>query len=241
MENSHWQRRTARYAGFSYLFLVITAPLAHLYIPSLILDRNNSTITAHNLLEHEFLFRVGTVLNVLGLVSFILVALFLYRLFRPVDEHLARLMRTLVLVAIPIPFMLAILKMSALLILKSDVYTFYEPGQIKDFALMLFRIGNYGGNMEQIFWGLWLLPFGILVYRSGFIPKFLGVWLVANGIAYVLLSMFFILLPQYLSAVSTWTFPFLLGEIGIMLWLMIKGVRIEIITSQSPSHHQFLQ
>ncbi len=220
-------KRLAHYAGFSYLFLVITAPIAHLYVPSLILDRSSSTITAQNLLEHEVLFRVGTVLNLLGLISFILVALFLYQLFRPVHEFLARLMRTFVLVAIPIPFMLAILKMAALLILKSDVYGSFDPGQIKDFALMLFRIGDYGGYMEQLFWGLWLFPFGMLVYRSGFIPKFLGIWLIANGFAYVGLSILFILVPQFLSSVSTWTFPFLLGEVFMMLWLVIWGIKIE--------------
>lgn len=217
-------KRIARYAGFSYLFLVVTAPLAHIYIPSLILDRSNSAITAQNLLKHEFLFRIGTVLNVLGLISFILVVLFLYRLLRPVNEHLARLMRTLVLVGIPIPFLLAIFKMSALQILKSDVYDSYQRGQLEDLALMLFRIGDYGGYMEQMFWGLWLLPFGLLVYRSGFIPKLLGIWLLVNGVAYMGLSLLFMLMPQYLSAASTYAFPLILGELWIMLWLVIKGV-----------------
>jgi hypothetical protein len=226
MEASHTlsPKRIARYAGFSYLFLVITAPLAHLYIPSLILDRTNSALTAQNLLKHELLFRISTVLNVLGLVSFILLVLFLYRLFRPVNEHVARLMRTLVLVGIPVPFLLAILKVSALQILKSDVYGSYHRAQLEDLALMLFRIGDYGSYMEQIFWGLWLLPFGWLVYRSGFIPKVLGVWLLVNGVAYIGLSFLFMLMPQYLPAASTYTFPLLLGELWIMLWLVIKGV-----------------
>lgn len=218
-------KRIARYAGFSYLFLVITAPVAHLYIPSLILDRSNSAITAQNLLANEFMFRVGTVLNVLGLISFLLTVLFLYRLFRPVDEHLARLMRTLVLVGLPVAFLLAILKMSALLLLKSDVYTAFDRSQLENIVLILFRIGDYGGYMEQIFWGLWLFPFGLLVYRSGFIPRFLGIWLVANGIAYVSLSLLFVLSPQMLSVSSKVAFPFLLGELGIMLWLIIKGTR----------------
>lgn len=218
-------KRVARYAGLSYLFLVITAPLAHLYIPSLILDRTSSAITAQKLLDNEFLFRVGTMLNVLGLVSFILVVLFLYRLFRPVNEHLALLMRTLVLVGIPIAFLLAILKISALLILKSEVFTSFEQGSMEDLALMLFRISDYGGYMEQLFWGLWLLPFGLLVYRSGFIPKLLGIWLIANGIAYVVLAMLFVLFPEHLKLASTIAFPLLLGEIWIMLWLVIKGVK----------------
>lgn len=218
-------KRIAHHAGFIYLILLVTAPLAHLYIPSLILDRASAQITAQNLLNHEFLFRFSTLLNVVGLVSFVFVALFLYRLFRPVNEHLALTMRTLVLVGIPVPFMLAILKLSALLILKSEVYTSFDRGQIENIALMLFRIGDYGGNMEQVFWGLWLLPFGLLVYRSGFIPKLLGILLIANGIAYMALSVIFLLLPKYLSISSTVAFPFMLGELWIILWLAIKGIK----------------
>lgn len=218
-------KRIARYAGFSYLFLVITAPLAHIYIPSLILDRANSAITAQNLLANEFLFRVGTLLNVLGLIAFIFTVLFLYELLHPVSERLARLMRTLVLVGIPVAFILAILRMSALLLLKSKVYTSFESNQLENIALMLFRIGDYGSYMEQMFWGLWLFPFGMLVYQSGFIPKFLGVWLIANGVAYVVLSCLFILFPEHLSQVSNFSFPLIVGELWIMLWLVIKGVR----------------
>lgn len=218
-------KRIAHHAGFIYLILLVTAPLAHLYIPSLILDRASAQITAQNLLNHEFLFRFGTLLNIVGLVSFVFVALYLYRLFRPVNEHLALIMRTLVLVGIPIPFMLAILKLSALIMLKSEVYTSFDRGQMENIALMLFRIGDYGGNMEQVFWGLWLLPFGLLVYRSGFIPKLLGILLIANGIAYIALSVIFLLLPKYLSISSTVTFPLMLGELWIILWLAIKGIK----------------
>lgn len=220
------QHKSAKFAGFAYLFLLVSNPISLLYIPSLILDRRSSHVTAQNLLAHESLFRFGAFLTVLGLVVFIFLALFLYRLFRPVNEHLALLMRTLVLVSIPISFILAIINMSALLILKSEAYTSFDQGQMEDIALMLFRIGDYGGNMVQIFWGLWLLPFGFLVYQSGFIPKIFGVLLVGNGIAYTVLSVIFILIPKYLSISSTVTFPLILGELWVILWLVIKGIKV---------------
>ena len=156
-------KRLARYAGFTYLILLVTAPLSLLYIPSLILDKTSSQITAQNLLDHESLFRFGLLLNVLTFVSFIFLVFFLYRLLRPVNEQLALLMRKVVLVSIPISVSVVIIKMSALLILKSEVYTSFERGEIEDIALMLLRISDYGVNVEQIFWGLWLLPFGLLV------------------------------------------------------------------------------
>lgn len=219
------KKRIARYAGFIYLFLAVSAPIAHLYIPSLILDRSNSHATAQNLLDHESLFRLGILLNVMGQVGFIFVALFLYRLLHSVNEHLALSMKTLVLLGVPITFILTILKISGLLFLKSESYTSLGKDQIEDLVLMLFRIGDYGGYLEQLFWGLWLLPFGLLVYRSGFIPKIFGVLLLANGIAYCVLSVHFIMFPDLLNSASTVAFPFLLGEIWIVLWLVIKGVR----------------
>jgi Domain of unknown function (DUF4386) len=79
--------------------------------------------------------------------------------------------------------------------------------------------------MEQIFLGLWLLPFGLLVYRSGFIPKLLGFLLIANGIAYMTLAVAFMLMPQSLSMLSNITFPLILGELWIILWLVIKGTK----------------
>ena len=73
--------------------------------------------------------------------------------------------------------------------------------------------------------GRWLLPFGLLVYRSRFLPRFLGVWLIINGFAYVVISFTGLLLPQYEDKVFNSAFPVLLGEMAIMLWLVVKGAK----------------
>jgi Domain of unknown function (DUF4386) len=77
----------------------------------------------------------------------------------------------------------------------------------------------------EIFWGLWLIPLAILVYRSRFLPRFLGVWLIANGLGYVINSFTGILLPNYAEAVNRFTFPALTGEVALVLWLLIKGAK----------------
>jgi hypothetical protein len=79
--------------------------------------------------------------------------------------------------------------------------------------------------LAQVFWGLWLLPFGMLVIRSGFIPRVLGAWLILNGFAYMILSSTALLLPQYSNVVRLFTFPVLFGELAVMLWLIIMGVK----------------
>ena len=86
-------------------------------------------------------------------------------------------------------------------------------------------LNGQGTIVSEIFWGLWLFPFGLLVFRSGFLPRILGGWLVLNGVAYLAMSFTGLVLPQYQTIVSNVAFPLLLGEMAMMLWLIIMGVK----------------
>jgi hypothetical protein len=79
----------------------------------------------------------------------------------------------------------------------------------------------------ETFWGLWLFPLAILVYRSRFLPRFLGVWLIITGIFYVVLGITSIMLPQYKDMVfkSPFALPAEVGEVALMLWLLIMGAK----------------
>ena len=91
---------------------------------------------------------------------------------------------------------------------------------------LLINIDSQGVLISDIFWGLWLLPLGLLVYRSGFLPRYLGIWLFINGLAYLTISATGLVFPQQLKMVSTIATPILLGEVALMLWLLIVGVRV---------------
>jgi len=91
--------------------------------------------------------------------------------------------------------------------------------------MLFLNLHHYGFVLAEIFWGLWLFPLGLLVYRSRFLPRFLGVWLALAGFAWVILSLTGVLLPQYLDKVDTISQPALFGEVALMLWLVIKGAR----------------
>lgn len=93
--------------------------------------------------------------------------------------------------------------------------------------MLFLRLHGQGIVMDEICWGLWLLPFGVLVIKSGFLPRILGVWLIINGFAYVAISLTGLLSPQYMDMVSKITFPVLFGEMAIMLWLVIKGAKVQ--------------
>ena len=92
-------------------------------------------------------------------------------------------------------------------------------------TMLFLSLHRYGVIVNEVFWGLWLLPFSMLVYKSGFLPRVLGVWLVLNCFAYLAQSVTGILMPQYLNTVANVVFPLQLGEIAILLWLLIMGAK----------------
>ena len=101
--------------------------------------------------------------------------------------------------------------------------------------MLFLKLHNEGLGVVEIFWGLWLLPLGLLVYRSRFLPRFLGVWLVIDGFAYVIMSVTSVVLPQYYGKVSSISQPALFGEVAFILWLLIRGAIPKPIASSLSS------
>jgi Domain of unknown function (DUF4386) len=218
------QKKTARQAGLVYFIFALVAIYGSMYVPSQIIVAGDTPASVKGILANEFLFRSGIASNLIGLTLFVLLVLVLYQLLKPVNELLAKLMAALVMVGVPIDFMGNISKMRALKILNGDVLQSFEIENIYDLAMVSYR--NYGGQMVTLYWGLWLIPLGLLVYKSGFIPRIFGVLLIVNGTAYILNMLTFILFPDYLSLVSKLlTVFFFVGEIPFIFWLLLKGVK----------------
>lgn len=221
-------QKTARYAGFFYLLVAIIAPFGLMYVPSQIIEWGDVAATVNNMLANEFLFRSGIIIRIIVQILMLLVVWFLYRLLKQVNEHQAKLMVILYLVSVPIDFLVNVFNITALVIIKGNSLPTFTLEQMHDLALLFLKMGSWDTQMVQIYWGLWLLPFGLLVYKSKFIPRIFGILLILNGIAYILLSLSFVLFPDYRSLVSRITMPFLfIGEIPIIFWLLIKGVNLE--------------
>ena len=91
--------------------------------------------------------------------------------------------------------------------------------------MLFLNLHHHGFVVAELFWGLWLFPLGLLVYRSRFLPRFLGVWLALAGFAWVILSLTGILLPQVQDKVDAYSQPALFGELAFMFWLLIKGAK----------------
>jgi len=226
----HPTDKAARIAGAVYLSMVVTGPFSLMYVPGKLIVKGNAPATASNVLAHQTLFSLGIVANLLGSVIFICLAIALYRLFREVDKTQSLLLVGLVLVSAAVGFMNELNNIAALILFRGGAFlTVFNKDQLDALGLLFVRLHGQGNVINEIFWGLWLFPFGILVYRSRFLPRILGVWLIVNCFAYVIISLTGIFSPEHYSKVFTWSQPVLFGEIAIMLWLLIKGAKVEAL------------
>lgn len=218
--------RNARIAGLLYFMLALAGPVRLIYIPSVLFVSGNAAATTHNIASHELLFRFGIFADLAAATLDIFVVLALYRLLSGVDRTLATIMVVLGIVDVPIYFVNTLNDVGALLFARgSDFLSVFGQSQQEAMTMLFLNLHHYGVVVNEVFWGLWLLPFGILVYKSDFLPRILGVWLVLNCFAYLAQSVVGILLPQYLELVSNVAFPLQLGEIAILLWLLVMGAK----------------
>jgi uncharacterized protein DUF4386 len=107
----------------------------------------------------------------------------------------------------------------------ADFVSVFDKPQQDGLAMLLLRLRDQQNIAAETLWGVGLLPLGVLVYRSRFLPRFLGVWLTINGLAYVIISFTGELLPRYQDKVFTYSSPARWAELAFMLWLVIKGAR----------------
>src|SRR6266851_5532743 len=216
-------RNPGRVAGFWYLLLVVIGPLRLVYIPSKLFVSGNATATANNIAAHQWLFRFGIVSDLVGAVVLIFLALAFYRLFAGVDRNLAVLVVIFggVMPAL-IYFVGVVDDLGALMVARGAAFlSVFDKPQQDALAMLFLRLRDLQNTAAETLWGVWLLPLAVLVYRSRFMPRFLGVWLVINGVAYVILSLTGILLPQYQNKVFDLSLPALFAEVALMLWLVI--------------------
>ena len=223
----HPTNKAARVAGAVYLALVLTAPFSLLYVPGKLIVRGNAAATASNILTHEMLFRLCIVSELLSSVIFICLGLALYRLLSGVNKTWAGAMVALVLVSAAVGFLNVLNYVAALtLIHGTEFLAAFETPQSYALGMLFLRLHGQGEMMNEIFWGLWLFPFGLLVFRSGFLPRFLGVWLMLACFVWVALSLTALLFPPYYEAAFKMAQPVLFAELAIMLWLLIKGAKV---------------
>jgi uncharacterized protein DUF4386 len=226
----HPTDKAARVAGAVYLSMVFTAPFSLIYVPNKLIVRGDATATASNILAHETLFRLSILADLVSQVIFICLAIALYRLLRDVSRPWAGLMVGFVLVSASVCFLNVLNDIAALILFKgADFLSVFDKPQRDALGMLFLRLHSYGIFIAEMFWGLWLFPFGLLVFRSGFLPRFIGVWLMINCFGYVALSVIALFFQPYYNTAFKLLQPVLLGELAIMLWLLIKGAKVQAV------------
>jgi hypothetical protein len=234
-------RNPGRFAGLLYLLTSVVGFFALGYVPKHLIVDGNATATVSNIAAHETLFRLGIVGELVGQAGFIFVALALYDLLKGVNRRQASLMVLLIVVSIPIAFLNELNALAALeLVRGADFLSLFDKPQRDALAMLFLDLHGHGFDVAELFWGLWLLPMALLVYRSQFLPRFLGIWLAFAGLAWVMLSLTGLLLPHYQERVYAALQPAFFGEIAFMLWLLIKGAQPTAVPVRDPPIYQIM-
>ncbi len=217
--------KTARIAGLLYLILAPIGFFGIMYVPSTIVVAGDAATTVSNIMANESLFRLGIVSALITQIIQIFLVLVLYKLLKPVNKNHAVLMAVFILVAVPIAMLNELNNFAALQLLSDPEYlNVFSTDHLNAQVMSFLNLHEYGIAIAQILWGLWLFPMGYLVFKSGYIPRIIGILLMIGCFGYVIDSFTFILFPNFGITFSEFTF---LGELLLPLWLLIKGVNVK--------------
>lgn len=218
------RKREARVAGVLYLLLGVTSAY-NMSIPPVFIVRSDAAATADKIASSQPLYRLYVVSGLASQILFVFLVLALYQLLKVVSKRHAALMVALVLVQVPMSFANMLCEIAPLVLLNgADYWSAFDKHQLDALTMGFLSLGGYGTNATMALWGLWLLPLGILVFRSGFIPRILGVLLIIGCFGWLGISVTSLLFPAYSRMANQLTF-LAVGEGLIILWLVIMGAR----------------
>lgn len=225
-------KKIARIAGVLYLVVVFTGLFTLMYVPSKLIVWSDAPATFNNIIASETLFRLSIFAGVLCYLAFLLLPLVLYKLLSPVNKTYALAMVALSVISVPISLFNLTHKFAVLTLINGSEY--FSAIDLPKQVLLQLDYYNDGITVAAIFWGLWLFPFGYLVFKSGFLPKFLGILLMAGCFGYLINITGGLLFPVDYKALGISRFvslPASLGEIATCLWLLIAGVKTKNLPS----------
>lgn len=224
-------KKRARLAGLLWLLAALTAGFGLLYIRSSVIVAGDSAATAGNIAASEFLFRAAIVSSLLSQVFMFFFGLTLYQLFREFNKALATVFLASVMMTVAIAVVNAFNSFGALLVLsQADYLKAFTPEQLNAMAAIFLRLNNsIGQGLLEIFWTPLYFSFGLLVIRYRFLPKILGILLIAMSVGYAINILQKFLVPQFYPGAFTQLAMTLgaLGGLSTIFWLLIKGANVQ--------------
>jgi hypothetical protein len=219
-------RFVAKVGGVLYLVIIAVGALGEAVVRGSIVVPGNATATAANLRSMEWLWRLGVAGEVVLLACATALALILYILLRRVSPDLALAAVFFNLVCIAIEAVAAVSLAAALFPLARAPYLkTFAPEQINAMAMLSIRSHTTGFGIALIFFGVECVILGYLIYRSGYMPRSIGVLMEIAGVCYVINSFALLLSPALSSRLfPAILMPALVAELSLALWLLVKGV-----------------
>lgn len=225
--------KLARAAGFLYVVTIISGGFAEAYVREGLTVYGNAAATAHNILASEQLYRFGFVADLLTLIAGTVVGFIFYVLFKPVNRNLSLLALIFSVTAGAVMAANLIHQFAALLLLHNASYLkSFTVEQLQALSLFFLNLQSEGYNISLLLFAFYFPLIGYLVYKSGFLPRVLGVLYALAGVGYLVNSLAWFLAPHYAAYLFPYIlFPAFIGECSMSLWLIFKGIRVPVIRS----------
>jgi Domain of unknown function (DUF4386) len=218
-------RLWARIAGVFYLITIIMGVFAELFVRGALVVGDDAVATATNILAHEPLYRLGLAADLIMLACYIVVTLLFYDLFKPVGRSLSLLAALFSLVGIAVLAVNSLNHFAPLVFLGGAHYlSAFETTQLQSLALMSLKMHTRGYTISGVFFGIYMLLLGYLIFRAGFLPRILGVLMAVGGLSYLTNSFASFLLPKLVARLPDIGMLGGIAELVLCLWLMAMGV-----------------
>lgn len=216
-------RNLARLAGVFQLLEALTAAFGQVIVVDRMVVYSSAATTAANILGHAQLYWLGLASSLIGILCHVTWGLLMFELFRPVSRRISGLAAFVILVGCAVQALTSILYLGPLLVLRSAVpASAFSTAQLQSLALLCFRLYSYAYDIYLVFFGTWCVLIGWLIFRSGFMPRVLGVLVAFSGAGWML----FLAPPfarhlfiPYIAGASA------IGEVPLLIWCLVVGVR----------------
>ena len=221
-------RSIARLGGISWLITFVMGAVA-LSIYGSFVVAGDPAATASNLLARESTYRLGVAANLVATMAYLAATLFVYDLLRPVSRRISLLAAFFSLTACAISCVAHALQLAPLVVLRDAPHAAaFTKGQVDGLARLFLQTGEQTASVAFAFFGLHVLLIGVLILRSTFLHRAVGLLMLLGGLGWLTFAFANLLWPAFGRTLSPYIlFPGILGEGALVVWLLVKGVNTD--------------
>jgi hypothetical protein len=228
------EKKLSRIAGFCYLMVIATGLFSEVFVRQALRVSNDALATAHNIQNHEMLYRWGFVADLVNFVIGLPTVIIIYYFFKKSHKIILQIALIMVIIQTAIIAVNLLNQISPLLLLSNDTYlNSFQDNQLATLSLLFLNIQSQGYAIGLVFFGFYCILIGYVIYKTGAIPKIIGLFYALAGFCYLINSFTMFLSKGFANPLFIYlAIPILLGELSLCLWLLIKGVDTSKINNE---------